>query len=431
MMRSLLFSLALLALATTVARAAERPGTEPPIGPSENKGRTGVYHVSTRIAGYNYYVCVPSSYDDAHPAGLHLFFHGQNNQGAAKDWDRWRKYFLEPFTLIGINMEYTDGDNGRDTAGKVKAAQLAIAQVCADYKVVVPRGMVSCFSGGGAVHGLMGDMHGKVRSPQWPFCMSTLYSANFSADPTAMVPMSWCIAVGTDEWNLASLGDTAVRRASDLYRALPRGGTPDLRFHLTRKGHTITDRDTTAAAGSFALSDLAFAAFLYADDYPEKELRGIVEQANHQQPAAAATALARVLARTSLAEPLRTKAQALGQLVDARLARLAAAVRSVASEDPVLAAWYGPQLMAQLKGHAEEKALKALLATAGKDKANAATLAAHAELARQFPTLFGDGGTNPTLTAEKRRLLEQLAPHLPPTSRAGAMVPELLMPPPQ
>lgn len=412
-MRILLLSLLLLPLL-----GADRavPPTAPQ--PSKNQGRAGTYQVPTTIGAYNYYVCVPASYDGTRPFGLHLFFHGQNGQGGAKHFGGWSKPFLESHRLIGINMEYTDGDNQKDTDGKVKAAQEAIAQVTADYKVV-QRGAVGSFSGGGMPHGLMLEQFGKTRSAQWPFCHSTLYSSNFFRDPTTAVPMSWCITIGTEEWALADLGRTAVARAGELYQASLKNGTPDVRFVMTRKGHTIPGEDVTASAKTFALSDLAFGAFLYAPDFAEKELRTLVEQANRQQPSAAGIALGKLLAKPTLDAAVKTKAEAMQTQINERLGQLAAALTALPVEDPVLALFYGPHLLAQLKGDAREKELKAGLATAMKAKDAQAALGAHAELAKQWTMLFG-GGSNPDVVPDKRALVTALTPLLPTTSRAGA-----------
>lgn len=412
-MRTLLLCLLLIPL-----MGADRVAPAAAPQPSKNQGRVGTYQVPTTIGAYNYYVSVPASYDGTRPAGLHLFFHGQNGQGGAKEFGGWRAAFLEKYRLIGINMEYTDGDNGKDTDGKVKAAQEAIAQVTADYKIV-QRGAVASFSGGGLPHGLMTEQFGKARSPQWPFCHSTLYSSNFFRDPTPSAPMSWCITIGTEEWALADLGRTAVARAGELYQASLKNGTPDIRFVMTRKGHTIPGEDVTASAKAFAISDLAFGAFLYPPEYPEKELRTLVEQANRQQPAAAVAALAKLLAKPTLDAAVKTKAETLQTMINERLDQLAAMLKSLPGEDPVLAMWYGPQLLAQLKGDAREKDLKAALATAMKTKDAQSALAAHAELAKQFTSLFG-GGSNAGVVPDKRPLVTSLTPLLPTTSRAGA-----------
>lgn len=393
-------------------------GAPPPVPqPSKNQGRVGTYQVPTTIAAYNYYVSVPSSYDGTKPAGLHLFFHGQNGQGGAKHFGGWSKAFLERHRLIGINMEYTDGDNQRDIEGKVKAALEAIAQVSVDYKII-QRGAVASFSGGGLPHGLLLDQVGKTRSAQWPFCHSTLYSSNFFRDPTAAAPMSWCITIGTDEWSLADLGKTAVARAGELYLASARGGNPDIRFVMTDKGHTIPGSDVEASAKAFTWSDLAFGAFLFPPDFPEKELRTFVEQANRQQPSAANLALTKLLAKPTLDAAVKTKGEMLQAQIVARLDTIASTLTTMPGEDPVLAAYYGPLLIAQLKGDAREKELKAALAAGLKGKEIQAAFAAHAELAKQWTTLFGGGG-NPGIVPDKKALVTDLTPLLPATSRAA------------
>jgi hypothetical protein len=410
-----------LCLLLTLGETAERVA---PVAPSANRERRGTYQVATTIAGYNYHVSVPAAYDGNLPAGLHVFFHGQNNQGAAKEWDRWQQPFLERFRLIGINLEYTDGDNGRDQEGKVKAAQEAIAQVSADYRVVA-RGAIACFSGGGAIHALMAEQYGKQRSPQWPFCHSTLYSATYPRDPTPVVPMSWCIIVGKEEWTLADLGRIAVTRTGDLYAALPKGGTPDVRFLLANKGHTITAEDVATSAACFALSDLAFGAWVHPAQVSSRELRPAVEQISRQQPAAAAATLAKLLGRAGLADDVRQGAVTLKALVDDRLDRLVATVRNLPQDDPALSAYYVPLLLAQLKGDPREKDVRAAWLAASKTREHQASLRAHEEFARQFVGLFGPGAGSPGVVGDKRVVLTAVAPYLPATSRAGAMVGEL------
>ena len=149
------------------------PPVAPPMhrpAPSANKGRVGTYQAKTSVAGCNYYVYVPRSCSDANPAGLHLFFHGQTGQGGAPDFGLWARDFLEPQNLIGINMQYLDGDNMKDTPGKVAAAVEAIEQVMADYKVIQGRGVVASFSGGGLPHMLFAVMYGRAdaKKGSWP-----------------------------------------------------------------------------------------------------------------------------------------------------------------------------------------------------------------------------------------------------------------------
>jgi len=273
---------------------------------------------------------------------------------------------------------------------------------------------------------LMGERYGKTRSPQWPFCHSTSISSSYDRDPSLCAPMSWCVVIGTQEWGLFNIGSMAVKRTAELYQATAKGGSPDIRFFVSGKGHTISDQDLAASAASFAISDLAYSAFIYAPDYPDNDLRTIVEQANHQQPAAAQADLGKLLARPALPEPVRIRAQGLRALIDRRLASVAAMAAELMTSDPALATWYCPLLIAQLKGDAREKALSTALLAAGKGKDFQGALIAQAEFARQFGTLFGPTAGNPGVVADKRPLLTMLAPHLPATSRAGIVIADLL-----
>ncbi|HUS57118.1 MAG TPA: hypothetical protein VM141_00570 [Planctomycetota bacterium] len=121
--------------------------------PSENKGKTGTYQMKTSSEGNNYYVCVPKSYSEGNPAGIHLYFHGQGGHGGAANFGQWAGPFLDSQNLIGINMQYMDGDNQKDTPGKVASAIEAVLQTMADYRVIPGRGVVCSFSGGGLPHG--------------------------------------------------------------------------------------------------------------------------------------------------------------------------------------------------------------------------------------------------------------------------------------
>ena len=173
-MRYLALVTATLLLASPGAGFQANPQAPLPPKPSPNAGKKGTYQVKTSKAGYNYYVCVPPGYAEENPAGLHLFFHGQNGQGGAPNFGQWAKHFLDKYNLIGINMQFEDGDNAKDTEGKVKAAQEALAQTIADYRIVAGRGVVSSFSGGGLPHALFYDGQAKNgRSATWPFSFIT------------------------------------------------------------------------------------------------------------------------------------------------------------------------------------------------------------------------------------------------------------------
>ena len=161
-MRSFGLLAALLLLLAPLTAGAQAGQIPPAPKPSANAGKKGQYQSKTSRPGYNYNVYVPASYSDENPAGLHLFFHGQASQGSAKYFGQWAANFLDKFNLIGINMQYEDGDNAKDTEGKVKSAQEAVAQTIADYKIVPGRGVICSFSGGGLPHSLFYDGQAKT-----------------------------------------------------------------------------------------------------------------------------------------------------------------------------------------------------------------------------------------------------------------------------
>src|SRR5438552_3368116 len=109
-------------LSMSLPAAELTPATPGIAKPSANKGKIGQYQCHTSHPGYDYWVAVPSSYSDDNPAGLHVFFHGQSCPGTAEGLiPIWSKYESDPFNIIQVNMQYQDGDNEKDTEGKVAA----------------------------------------------------------------------------------------------------------------------------------------------------------------------------------------------------------------------------------------------------------------------------------------------------------------------
>ena len=363
--------------------------------PSENKGRTGTYPCETSNPTYKYYVCVPKSYSDDNPAGLHLFFHGQSSQGAAPYFDLWAKDFLEPFNLIGINMQYMDGDNSRDTAGKVAAAVEAIMQTTADYKVIRGRGVVCSFSGGGLPHArLVSEYAGRgTKRGAWPFNHSAPYGSNYRQSVKGLVPMSWFLGLGTGEWNLAGagLGRSQTDLAQELFQEAALGGCPDVYLKITNgKGHSISEDDRADSARGFRRSDLAFCAFLYEPDYPEAELKSIVKHANALDLGRAASALKGLLANPKLDPSIRKKAEHIAKRIDERVDAVIALAKELAADDPMLADYYGRRFTRQFKDHPRAGELKALLGPV-KDRVKGATwgLTVFAQHLKEFFTPDG------------------------------------------
>lgn len=397
--------------------------------PSENKGRRGRYHAETGHPGYNYFVYVPDSYSEDNPAGIHIFFHGQGSQGSAKSFHHWAKYFLEPYNLIGINMEYTDGDNAKDTTGKVHAAEEALAQVIADYRIVQGRGVISSFSGGGLPHkGIFQRYAGRERRDRspWLFNHTAIYGSNFWAPANGSIPMSWFIGLGGQEWNMGkpTLGQSQPARANELISDALKGKCPDVHLKIIKeKGHAIADEDVEASARQFARSDLAFAPFVYQADYLEKELLPIAAAANSLLLGQASSALDRLIGNPRLDAAVKQKALALRKTLDNRVDAVIELTRELAAKDPVLCNYYGKLFMSQLMRHPRQKELRKILGDTARTPRFRRALAAFQPFATNFTSFF----TNARLSEKKAQLVEQILAASGGDSLVGTMCREFLL----
>lgn len=384
--------------------------------PSANAGRTGSYQVQCGTPGHSYWVAVPEAPSGAH-FGLHVFFHGQNGQGGAQHFGQWKRALLDPFALIGINMSYADGDNQKDTAGKVASARAAALQVMADYPVVPGRGMVACFSGGGLPCGLWYGEAARARGPGWPFTAVALYSANYRQGVQPLPETGWFVGVNQQEWTLAQLGATQTARFAEALAAIPKSG-PDQRFLcLPGVGHSIDNRAVAAAAAVFRRVDLAYAPFIHLPAGTPKALAAIIAQANAGQLGPAAAALGRLKAGADPGD--------LAARIDARAAAQIALVAELAEADPHLAAFYGTRFAKGLKGHAREAELAALLAPLQKErrKETQAAAAALDAFARLFPQAFAKDAT---IAAAAVPALQQIVSAAGERSNLGRMAADLL-----
>lgn len=365
---------AAVVLSCTVLAAAE-PAAKPTgaLAPSANAGKRGSYQVDLADNAQNkYWVLVPDSYqEDGRAAGIHLFFHGQGGHAGAQNFNQWKARFCEPYRLIGINMQFLDGDNQKDTAGKAAAARQAVLQVLADYQAV-PRGAVASFSGGGGPHGLWWGQATPQPTPAWPFTHVSLYGSNFWASTADGRGYSWFIGVGGKEWGMAkpTLGESQCARTVELLAgALKRKGGPDVRLRIDKdKGHSIAEQDVSESAEQFRRSDLALAPFLYEPAWKGKA-RAIAATANRLALGQAAGELDKALAAKDLAEDAKAELERLRDALDGRVEAVLALIKDLAESDTVLAGHYGALFTAQLKGHTRAKELAALLAAMAKSPA--------------------------------------------------------------
>jgi hypothetical protein len=413
----------LVGLLAALLLAQANPPAPPLPKPSANAGKKGeIFGLKTSRAGNNYNLYVPAKYSDDNPAGLHLFFHGQGSQGSARSFGQWATHFLDKFNLIGINMQYEDGDNAKDTEGKVKSAQEAIAQTMADYKIVAGRGVICSFSGGGLPHALFYDGQAKNgRGQTWPFCHGALYSSNYRSKPAhqKQTPMSFFISVGQGEWTLAALGSDGLGRMTELMSDTAQGAPSDLYFKVIKgKGHNLADEEVAESSNGFRRSDLAFAPFVYAPDFSEKEFRAIVEDANALLLGKAASAIEK------LPEAQKAKGAKLREKINARAQALLALAKELAESDSVLATCYGPLFSRQLQGLPEAKELKETLTAGARKPAHAKTMALLPVFQKNYRSFFdGNGMMNPV----QAPLLEQVKATAGPSSQVGHMAADYLL----
>lgn len=399
------------------------------VKPSENAGKEGQYHCNTSHPGYNYWVYVPKTYSEANPAGLHIFFHGQGSQGSAKSFHRWAKYFLEPYNLIGINMEYMDGDNAKDTAGKVHAAEEAIAQTMADYKIVLGRGVISSFSGGGLPHKGVYSRYGQnnTKDPSaWPFNHTALYGSNFWANASSSLPMSWFVGLGGKEWNMGkpTLGSSQYKRAHERLTVGLKGECPDAYLKIiAEKGHDIWDADVEISAELFRRSDIVLAPFVYQPDFEEKELKPIAAAANSRQLGATLDAIDRLLKKPGLTDEVKAKAGKLKKQAGERVDAVVSLAGELADKDAVLLDYYGQQTFVQLARHPRQKELRDILKEAARKREYRAALAAFALFVKDFTSFVRNAKVDEKLVP----LLEQIKEASGEASIVGRMAADFLL----
>ena len=362
--------------------------------------------------GYSFFLYVPDSYSDDNPAGVHMFFNGQGGCANNGSFGQWSKT-CDTHNLIGINMQYADGDNAKDTGGKIDAAVTALRHVIGKYKIIPGRGMVGSFSGGGLPHGGLQKKLGG-RADNWPFCHTSLYSSNFRLTLRGGTGrMSWLVAVGSDEWGMARLGDSQGDRAADLFTSAARGGSADVYFRVTKgKGHSITGGDVQAADDAFERSDLAFCGFLYAPDYSEPELKAIVAPANRLDLGRAAGLAKKLQEGKDTPAELKAKAAAIAGKIDKRVEQVLAMAGKLAKSDPALCGFYARGFQKQLRDHPREGELRELLTEARKGEKYSSTVKAWERFVRTFAKgrrqAFFPSGSKCQLNPEAVKFMKQI-----------------------
>jgi hypothetical protein len=374
--------------------------------------RAGITFHRTSNAQYNYYVCVPKAYADDKPAGIHLFFHGESAGRGARIFDVWQETLLEPHNLIGINMQFPDGQGEEldgDFPAKAKAAMEALKQVVKDFRVIPGRGVVASHGIGGRPHALLLQAAGRTPIANH----SALYGSSFPGDPAASPHMSWTMTVGTGVWTMRHYnpGPDLMRTADRLFAGALRGGCPDVLFRVDKgRGHAYDRRDAEDCAEQFARTDLALAPFIYEPAYTEAAAQKIVRMANGHDLAKALDLAAQVAEDAAASAEAKTQAADLKAKIEARADAAVAMVKGLVDKDPALAAYYAALMAKQLAGTERAVAMQGVADGLRRDaKAKDAT-AAQREFFAAFKTLV-----------RNKELREGAAPALAAiTQRAGA-----------
>lgn len=429
--------IAVLCLLFTVTGATERPSHLPldyrgindgipVVEPSDNAARRGSYQAGTGTKGYDYWVHLPRSYDPTRPVGLALFFHGQGSHGGARNVGSVGKDLLERHNLILVNMQYHDGDNAKDTPGKVDAAKEAIAQVMADYPIVAGRGLVASFSGGGLPHAMLLDQLGRKDGPgrgyHWPFCHNALFGSNFWKAASDTVPMTWHIAVGQKEWGLANLGRDNSARIAELCREAK--SNPDFAMRVEAgKGHSISTSDRQANARMFARSELFLAPFIHTPSYDDRSFRKTLEAGMRLRYGQTLEALDDLLADEHLGNTQRESAENLRRIVVARADAMLAELEHLSAADPLLAAYYlGIARANHLKDHPHEERIVELFKQVTRSEAYAKATKAAGWWYQNAGGLVAGG----ELAPRHRETVAAITEQVPPESLIGIWAAELL-----
>lgn len=412
---------------------------------SENKGRTGEYMVKTDNPKINYFVCVPSTYSDTNPAGIHVHFHGGGDdwEKSAPKFGSWRKTMLERFNLIGINMQFLPGVDSLKTHGTptVEPTRAAIEQVMADYKIVNGRGTISSFSGGGWAHQSFVKKYGQSKSKEnfWPFNHSSAYSSNYYlnsalSDPRGVKAMTWLVTCGRSEWLVGGtvrLGFQTSTLYDSLLREAERGGSRDVLFKtIPGKPHWVDAREVVVSAELFNRSDIMLAPFVYEPDFGERELLSIAKTANARRLGEALSAVEKIPGAKSPkngdgrdGSDRSVRAAQLREMIERRVEAVLKMLDELAEKDPVVYVYYASLAAGQLAKTPHEKSLRAALAEMQKKVEYRNAQQAGKLLAENFMDLFQEKGA---LNPAKKPVLEQILQLAGERSLVGGMAAEFL-----
>lgn len=414
--------------------------------PSENKGRRGEYSVDTPQPNVSYFVCVPDTYSDTNPAGIHVHFHGSGGDWkSAEKFGQWKKTFLERFNLIGINMQvkpeaYSDKNFTSETG--VELLEKAINQVAADYKIITGRGVISSFSGGGLFHGDYIVKH----SDNCHFNHSAAYSSNFVAKPKETPQMSWIVTVGRDEWLYQGipLGITQTQLFDRLLKNNKKGCKDILFKTMVGKTHTVANEEIEASAEIFYRSDLFLSPYVYEADFSSDKIIPLAKKANALRYGEVIEGIDKLLKKETDTD-CAAMANRLKDLTISRMQNSLELLKKLSETDIVISMYYGEILLKNCAKTSMQKDVKAVLSAIKKKKEFKRAQEADKLFAKNFNNFFmptegmevtedgkiiakkqPHGNVTGKINPEQMKVLQQIRDSISVQSQIGSMVTEFL-----
>lgn len=429
------------------------------IGPSENKGRKGQYTCPAVPGGYHYIVIVPESYSEKNPAGLFLYLCHAGDLGTNVKYaivKRLHQAFVEPFNLIGIFVEPKPAVAANlDADVKALTAEHAIAQIVADYDIVVGRGLVYSTGGGGGAHRVLLERGGGVPGKKYPFCSNTLNSCRFSPTGVTDGRMNWYLNLGEKELYLppsSTSWKTMSSRWEQLVKGAVSGGCVDIYFmiHLGN-GHTSGPPVNNPAVEAFKRADVAFAPFLCQSQFDAVGIASAVDLANEHQFARALKALGPEKNESADTETRRKtpgivlpgfgagggrgrgadfnrQAQQIRAAIAKKIREKEEFARKIMKQDPVVGIYYLEQFKKDCAGTTAAKTFEKMLAEARKNPDNQKRLALFGEFCTRYPDLYeaASGSPNGHVRQTELEFFRKLRDAFGEESNLGRMVRERL-----
>lgn len=171
------------------------------------------------------------------------------------------------------------------------------------------------------------------------------------------------------------------------YEQLLKSGNPHCYFRAPiDKGHELTMNDSLESAQYFHLTDLVLAPFLYVPDWSGKFAK-IAADANRRRFSSALRAIA--VAEKTGSDKYTETARELRDKIEGRVQELVDLSEELLETDVVLADFYIPIILKQIKGLPEEKTLGERFREAKSSSDYKKVIQLNKQFRSEFPRMFG------------------------------------------